>query len=115
MPRSPIQIALSPEERADLQHLIRCTTAANGLAQRTRMVLLFDEGVPIVEIGRRLGFQRRIVKKWLRRFAKRRRDGLDDAPRTGRPPVFSPRGRAPRREDRLRAPGQAGAVALAVG
>src|SRR5580658_3693003 len=100
-PRSPIRITLSPDEHAQLQHLMRSTTAPNGLVQRARMVVLFAEGIPIIEVARRVAVQRRIVKKWLRRFAARRLDGLEDAPRPGRPPVFSPRCRAPRREDRV--------------
>ncbi len=113
--RSPIEIDLVPEERDELQRLVRSTTAASGLVQRAKAVLLFADEVPILEISHRLVLQRRIVKKWLRRFASKRVEGLKDAPRTGRPPVFPPRSRAPRRQDRVRTPRLSGSVALPVG
>src|SRR5262245_33333856 len=93
MRKSPIQFTLTASERRELEHRIRCTTAPNGLATRARIVLLFDEGRSLSDISRALLLERRIVRLWLRRFLERRLDGLNDLPRPGRPPVFSPGGR----------------------
>jgi len=54
--------------------------------------LLGAEGTPIREIVRRVGVQRNIVRKWLDRFRNRGIEGLEDLPRPGRAPVFSPLG-----------------------
>jgi transposase len=54
------------------------------------MVLLASEGVPNDQIATRLSVPRQIVRKWRKRFFEERLAGLDDQPRTGRPPVFPP-------------------------
>lgn len=91
-PKSPLQITLTNEEKTYLQHLLRRTTIPNGLAQHARIVVRLAEGDSISETARLVGVQRRIVRQWGRRFRLRRIDGLRDTPRSGRPPVFSPRG-----------------------
>jgi len=105
MRRSPLRVDLSAEERSTLEHWLRCTSTANGLAQRIRVVLRFADGRKIVHIGRELGLARNTVKLWLRRFAEKRLGGFDDLPRSGRPLVFSPRGGRAPGETGLRATG----------
>lgn len=102
MRRSPLSVVLSDDERYELAHIVRSSTSLNGHAQRARAILAFADGETIRRIALRLGMERRIVRKWIRRFVAERMDGLDDLPRSGRRPVFSPRSRAPRGEDRLR-------------
>ena len=102
MRRSPISIVLTNESRGELERLVRSTKTRHGLARRAQIVLHFVDGEPIARIARRLDLQRHTVRHWLRAFEKRGCVGLDDAPRSGRPPVFSPRGRDPRRQDRVR-------------
>ena len=105
MRRSPLHVELSSEERLTLEHWLRCTSTANGLAQRIRVVLRFADGRKISHIGHELGLARNTVKLWLRRFAEKRLEGLDDLPRSGRPLVFSPGGGHASGEVRLRATG----------
>jgi hypothetical protein len=105
MRRSPLRVELSSAERSTLEHWLRCTSTANGLAQRIRVVLRFADGQRIVPIGRELGLARNTVKLWLRRFSEKRLEGLDDQPRSGRPLVFSPRGGRTPGETGLRATG----------
>lgn len=85
-------LVLSDAERAELEGWQRATTVAHGLVQRGRIVLLLADGVPVSEVARRVGVQRRIVRKWGERFLAQRRDGLTDLPRSGRPPGFPPGG-----------------------
>ena len=103
MRRSPLSIVLSDEERRSLEHVVRSSTSLNGHAERARAVLAFADGRTMCQIARQLGMGRRIVRKWVARFAARRLDALDDLPRSGRPPVSSPRRGDPRGEDRVRA------------
>lgn len=94
--KTPIKIILTDEERREMESLLRKYTMSTGLAQRIRIILMISEGChSLTEIGRILKVQRRIVRKWGRRFMEQRMEGLEDAPRSGRPPVFSPCGSNP--------------------
>jgi len=42
------------------------------------------------QIAARLSLPRQIVSKWRKRFFEERLPGLEDLPRAGRPPAFSP-------------------------
>jgi transposase len=73
-----------------------------GLARRCCVILGVADGLPLVEVGRRVGMTEKHVRKWVQRFLKSRLDGLRDRPGRGRKPVFPPRGGDARGEDRLR-------------
>jgi hypothetical protein len=93
MPRkSPFQIVLTEGERAELEAMARTYTAPYYRVMRAKVVLLAAEGMENKEIGQRLDLARQIVSKWRKRFFEERLAGLEDRPRRGRPPVFSPRG-----------------------
>ena len=78
-------IELTDGERAQLEAWARRRTSAQGLAQRSRIVLAAAEGLKNTEIAKRLGVTRPMVTKWRNRFAEHRLDGLVDEPRPGRP------------------------------
>jgi transposase len=78
-------IELTDDERARLEEWARRRMSAQGLAQRSRVVLAAAEGLKNTEIARRLGVTRPMVTKWRNRFAEQRLDGLVDEPRPGRP------------------------------
>ena len=82
-------IALTDEERAQLEAWARRRSSAQALAQRSRIVLLAAEGRTNTEIARALGVYRPMVTKWRNRFAEQRPDGLVDEPRPGRPRTIS--------------------------
>ena len=100
--RTSLRVVLTLEERNELERWLRCTTSPSGLARRARVILGLADGLPLVEVARLVGMTEKHVRKWTRRFLKRRLEGLHDRPGRGRKPVFSPRGRDVRREDRLR-------------
>src|SRR5215212_2303391 len=83
-PRAVV-VELSADEREQLESWSRRRTSAQGLAQRSRIVLAAAEGLKNTEIARRLGVTRPMVTKWRNRFAEQRLDGLTDEPRPGRP------------------------------
>src|SRR4051794_33656384 len=76
-----VQIALSEDEREQLEAWSRRRKSAQALAQRSRIVLLAAEGLKNTEIAQRLGVTRPMVTKWRSRFAVERLDGLVDEPR----------------------------------
>jgi hypothetical protein len=93
MPRiSPYNIHLSKAERALLETQARQYTSPYYLVLRAKLVLLAAQGRPNDQIAASLSVPRQIVSKWRKRFFEERLAGLEDEPRTGRPPVFPPRG-----------------------
>jgi len=101
MPRkSPYVILLAEDERQHLQHLAHSYTSPYRDVVRAKIVLFAAEGLDNDEIGQRLDLDRQIVSKWRKRFFVERVGGLNDRPRGGRPPRFSPadrgRGQGPR-------------------
>src|SRR5215218_9056987 len=87
-----VAIALSDEQRLGLQSLARAHSTPQALARRARIVLrAADEDQPTnLQIAGELGCKNDTVSLWRRRFAAAGLAGLHDAPRPGRPPVFSP-------------------------
>ena len=91
MPRSsPYRIDLSDEERSVLESLARSYTLPYWRVVRAQMVLLAADGLRNDEIASRLNCRREVVSQWRKRFFEARLAGLEDLPRRGRPPTFSP-------------------------
>jgi transposase len=57
---------------------------------RARIVLMAADGYDSDEIASRLDTRREVVSKWRKRFFEQGLPGLEERPRGGRPPVFSP-------------------------
>jgi transposase len=87
-------IVLGPAERAELERLVRSSSAAAGLSRRARVVLLMADDVSGAEIARMTGYTVVQVSRLRRRFAEEGIAGLADKPRSGRPPSISNRKRA---------------------
>lgn len=113
--KSSLKIVLSEQDREQLEHLVRSTSVRAGVARRARIVLELAAGGRLVEIARQTGVTEQVVRFWGRRFLKQRLEGLQDLSRTGRPPVFSPRGRDACGEDRLPAARHGRPFVVAVG
>src|SRR3954449_10869412 len=77
-------VALSVDERAQLESWTRRRTSAQALALRSRIVLLAADGLRNTEIADRLGIHRNVAGKWRARFLGHRLDGLTEEPRPGR-------------------------------
>jgi len=92
--RSPYQIVLSDEENAVLMDRARCVRGAYRDRLRARIVLAAAAGTTSAAIAADLAVCADTVRKWRRRFAAGRLAGLKDAPRSGRPPVFTAADRA---------------------
>lgn len=80
---SALQVTLTPDERATLEHWLRATRCPYGVHKRARAVLLVADGVPITEVARRVDMGRHHVYMWLRRFQAQGLDGLVDQTRHG--------------------------------
>jgi transposase len=87
---SPYRIELTDEERARLRVLARSYSAPHRDVVRAKIVLLAADGLSNEEIAARLDTPHQIVSKWRKRFYEQRLTGLQDRPRSGRPPAFPP-------------------------
>jgi transposase len=91
---SPYLIVLSSGEEAVLAARARSARGAYRDRLRARIVLAAAAGKANAAIAREVGAHADTVRKWRRRFAAARLAGLTDAPRSGRPPVFTATARA---------------------
>jgi transposase len=91
--RSPFQVVLTDEQRVVLESKSRKYTSSYVDVVRAKIVLYAAEGLENKEIAARLDTSFQIVSKWRKRFFEQGLEGLQEAPRRGRPPRFSPRGR----------------------
>jgi transposase len=87
--RVPAAIELSEEEERDLRLVLRTPSAAQEQAMRARIVLRAAEGASNTEIAREVGVSLPTVGLWRRNFSERRLEGLETAPRSGRPRAIS--------------------------
>src|SRR5438876_3528398 len=90
MAKSPFEIALSGEERAELERRVACYTLPFKVVQRAKMVLYAADGQSNTEIARRLETAAEVVGRWRKRFFEQRLAGLEDRERAGRPRRFPP-------------------------
>ncbi len=91
MPRkSPYVLALTAEQRRELETRARKYTLPYCDVVRAKIVLMAAEGLDNDEIAARLDTRREIVSKWRKRFFEQGLAGLEERPRGGRPPVFPP-------------------------
>lgn len=88
--RSPYVLELTAEQRHELEARARRYTLPYRDVVRAKIVLMAAEGLDNDEIANRLDTRREIVSKWRKRFFEHGLAGLEERPRGGRPPVFSP-------------------------
>ena len=103
--KTSFAMRLLPSERSDLERIVRSTTLSSGLVRRARLILLLDQDHTLSAAAAMVGLTVRNARKWALRFVANGMDGLEDKAGRGRKPVFSPRSRAPSRQDRLRTAG----------
>jgi len=91
MPRhSPYTITLTSTEKSALENLARQYTSPYYQVVRAKVILLAAQGLDNDQIGSQVSLPRQIVSKWRKRFFEERLAGLENLPRSGRPPSFSP-------------------------
>jgi transposase len=84
--RPKSELVLTEGERAQLVRWSRRAKTAQYLALRAKIVLRCAEGVTNKQVAADLGVDQSTVDRWRARFVVDRLDGLQDEPRTGRPP-----------------------------
>jgi len=84
-------LVVSVQERDELERRVRAQTTPHRDRQRAEVVLLLAaDGVPGAKIAPLVGLSEQSVCKWRRQFFEAGIEGLNDAPRSGRPLVYGP-------------------------
>jgi transposase len=83
--RAAAAIELTEEEERDLRAVLRTPSASQQQAMRARIVLRAAEGATNTEIAKEVGVSLPTVGLLRRNFCERRLEGLETAPRSGRP------------------------------
>jgi transposase len=89
MSRKAVPIALTIEEKRELESLANSRTASYRKVQRARLVLLAEQGMANTAIAQEVGLPRSRVIQWRKRFIGERVAGLEDRPRPGKPRQYS--------------------------
>ena len=88
--KSPFALGLTAEQRSVLEPRARQYTLPYRDVVRPKVVVMAAAGMGNDEIAARLDTRREVVSKWRKRFFEQGLGGLEERPRRGRPPVFSP-------------------------
>jgi transposase len=83
MARTAPRPTLTPLEHDALRRLVARSRSARHLAFRAKIILRSAEGTPDSTIVREFRCSKDTVRKWRKRFLKKRIDGLYDEPRPG--------------------------------
>jgi len=89
MSRKAKQIVLEPEQRAELERLVRIHTTPKRMAERAQIILWGAEGQTNAKIAKRLRTRVARISKWRTRFVKEGVEGLLDEPRPGQPRKYT--------------------------
>jgi transposase len=81
---------VSEQEWEALKHLARSRTAAARLVERAKIVCGALAGQSVAAVAREQSCKPKTVRLWLKRFQAHGVAGLQDAPRSGRPPTYTP-------------------------
>ena len=90
--RTAMIVRMDQTHRLQLLSWLRASKTPQGLARRAMAMLRLADGQSYAATARQISMRERHVRKWAKRFLRDGPAGLYDAPRSGRPPVFSPRG-----------------------
>jgi DNA-directed RNA polymerase specialized sigma24 family protein len=84
------RIVVSPEDRAELERIVRSRRAERRMVERAQVVLAAAEGLSAREIAERVGCSEKLAGRWRARYERDGMKGLGDAPRSGRPLSHGP-------------------------
>ena len=90
MAQKAIEIQLTADEHKALEDIVKKSTSEQRAVLRAQIILFAAEGRRNKEIMEILNVSKPVVVKWRKRFAVRRLEGLNDAPRPGKPRIYGP-------------------------
>lgn len=81
------ELAVSGEQRAGVEVLLRGRTLAPRVRERLEMVKAIGLGQDVASVARWSGRCERTIRRWVGRFLSGGATAVQDAPRPGRPPL----------------------------
>lgn len=81
---------LTEPERAEVERLASSRTAPARAVERAQIIWQAHQGRPVSQIADHLRLNPQTVRDWLKRFNAQGLAGLDDRPRSGKPPTYTP-------------------------
>jgi transposase len=81
---------LTDREATRVRQLAQARTAPARTVQRAQIIWQASQGRWAPAIARDLGIAAKTARTWIERFNAHGLDGLEDAPRSGRPPTYPP-------------------------
>ena len=94
MPALAKSIEIGADDQAELERIVRSSTAEVRMVERAQIVLCAAEGRSAAEIGRLVGCSTNTAQKWRARYEQDGIAGLSDLPRSGKPLIYSQADRA---------------------
>jgi transposase len=82
--------ALSEEEQKTIERLVNARSTPVGKLKRAQIIWLASQGRQTPEIAKQLEVSERMVRNRLHRFTEQGLQGLEEAPRSGRPVTYTP-------------------------
>jgi transposase len=82
--------ALTEQERTTIERLAHSRTASARQVERAKIIWSAQQGHTIPAIAKRLHLHEQTVRDWLKRFNAHGLSGLEDRPRPGKPPTYTP-------------------------
>jgi transposase len=81
---------MTAEEAAEVKRLANSRTEAARAVERAQIIRLASEGKRVPQIAEELGITEGTVRLWIKRFNECGLRGLEDLPRSGKPPTYTP-------------------------
>lgn len=81
---------LTDDERASVERLAHSRTTAARQVERAQIIWQAHQGRTVAAIAEHLRLNKQTVRDWLKRFNAGGLAGLDDRPRSGKPPTYTP-------------------------
>jgi transposase len=81
---------LTEEERATVEKMAASRTAPARQVERAQILWQAGQGRTVAQIAQHLRLNPQTVRDWLKRFNAEGLAGLDDRPRPGKPPTYTP-------------------------
>ena len=88
MPRPTPKIEIDAGDRETLNRWANSRTLAKQTVERAQMILESEAGRPVAEIAGELGTYPNKIILWRQRYMEEGLEGLQDRPRSGRPPKY---------------------------
>ena len=82
--------SLTDAERTIVEHLAHSRTAPARQVERTQIIYSASQGHTVAQIAQHLRLNAQTVRDWIKRFNAGGLAGLDDRPRSGKPPTYTP-------------------------